>query len=126
MCFRRLLPWPLVSPPTRMPPLPSRAALPIRRSPQPSTCIPDRPVERTASSWSDRDRQAGGAIEDLLARLWNPRLADVRLPRLRKPADPVANRSYIARGLDIPVSAMTDLVTLTGPWDAGARFAAST
>ena len=69
---------------------------------------------------------ASGANQDLLARLWNPRLADVRLPRLRKPADPVANRSYIARGLDIPVSAMTDLVTLTGPWDAAARFAAST
>jgi hypothetical protein len=36
----------------------------------------------------------------------------------RKPVDPVAHRSYIARGLDIPVSAMTDLVTLTGPLDA--------
>ncbi len=39
----------------------------------------------------------------------------------RKPADPVANRSYIARDLDIPLSAMTDLVTLTGLGDAGAH-----
>ena len=46
-----------------------------------------------------------------------------RLARLVEPADPVANRSYVALGLDIPVSAITDLVTLTGVWDAGARFA---
>ncbi|HWC95252.1 MAG TPA: peptidoglycan-binding domain-containing protein, partial [Candidatus Sulfopaludibacter sp.] len=40
-----------------------------------------------------------------------------------KPADPVACRSYISLGLDMEVGAMTYLMTLTGLWEANARFA---
>lgn len=107
----------------------------------------------------DPDREAVGAIQDLLISYGNHLLPDVRQPSygdygsmtanavqkfrssvglpvsqavddecLRaiangKPSEPSASRSYIALTLNIPVSAITYLVTLTGLWEAGAKFA---
>jgi peptidoglycan hydrolase-like protein with peptidoglycan-binding domain len=107
----------------------------------------------------DPDREAVGAIQDLLRGLGNRSLPDVRtasygnfgsmtaravrefrsshgLPdsdavdtdclaamAQAKPADPLASRSYVALGLDVEVGAMTYLMTLTGLWEANAKFA---
>jgi hypothetical protein len=107
----------------------------------------------------DPDREAVGAIQDLLRGLGNRSLPDVRLPSYgnfggmtanavrqfrsthglpdsdavdtaclaamaqAKPADPMACRSYIALALDVEISAMTYLMTLTGLWEADAKFA---
>jgi peptidoglycan hydrolase-like protein with peptidoglycan-binding domain len=110
-------------------------------------------------STGDSDRDAVGAIQDLLAGYGNKQLPDVRLPthgnygsmtaaavqQFRannglptsnqvdsdclmvmahgKAADPMACRSYIALALDLAVGPMTYLMTLTGLWEADARFA---
>jgi peptidoglycan hydrolase-like protein with peptidoglycan-binding domain len=107
----------------------------------------------------DPDREAVGAIQDLLRGLGNRSLPDVRIASYgnygsmtanavrqfrsshglpdsdavdtdcllamvkAKPADPLACRSYIALGLDVEVGAMTYLMTLTGLWEANAKFA---
>ena len=107
----------------------------------------------------DTDRDAVGAIQDLLAGYGNHQLPDVRLPahgnygsmtaaavlQFRsnnglppsnqvdsdclialargKASDPRACRSYIALSLDVEVGPMTYLMTLTGLWEANARFA---
>ncbi|SPE43472.1 N-acetylmuramoyl-L-alanine amidase domain/peptidoglycan binding domain protein (fragment) [Candidatus Sulfopaludibacter sp. SbA3] len=107
----------------------------------------------------DPDRDAVGAIQDLLTGFGNRQLPDVRLPshgtfgsmtsaavqRFRSsqglpdstlvdsvclaalargnPSDPMACRSYIALALDVEVDEMTYLMTLTGLWEANARFA---
>ncbi len=107
----------------------------------------------------DPDRDAVGAIQDLLSGYGNTQLPDVRLPahgnygsmtaaavqQFRahnglppsnqvdsdclialargKTSDPMACRSYIALSLDLEVGAMTYLMTLTGLWEADARFA---
>jgi len=107
----------------------------------------------------DPDRDAVGAIQDLLSGYGNNQLPDVRLPahgnygsmtaaavqQFRavnglppsnqvdsdclialahgKASDPRACRSYIALALDVEVGAMTYLMTLTGLWEADARFA---
>jgi peptidoglycan hydrolase-like protein with peptidoglycan-binding domain len=107
----------------------------------------------------DPDRDAVGAIQDLLRGLGNRSLPDVRvvsygnyggmtanavrqfrsghglrdsdavdteclLAMVRAtPADPMACRSYIALALDVEVGAMTYLMTLTGLWEADAKFA---
>jgi len=107
----------------------------------------------------DPDRDAVGAIQDLLSGYGNNQLPDVRLPghgnylsmteaavqQFRaangllpsnqvdsdclialasgKASDPRACRSYIALALDLEVGAMTYLTTLTGLWEANARFA---
>lgn len=106
----------------------------------------------------DSDRDAVGAIQDLLIGLGNRLLPDVRLAAhgtygpmtvqaVRQfrataglpasdavdadclqsltrstPADPTASRSYIAVCLDVPVSATTYLMTLTGLWESSAQF----
>jgi len=107
----------------------------------------------------DPDRDAVGAIQDLLTGYGNKQLPDVRLPahgnygsmtaaavqQFRannslppsnevdsdclialahgKTSDPMACRSYVALALDVEVGAMTYLMTLTGLWEANARFA---
>jgi peptidoglycan hydrolase-like protein with peptidoglycan-binding domain len=107
----------------------------------------------------DPDRDAVGAIQDLLAGYGNNQLPDVRLPahgnygsmtaaavqQFRannglppssqvdsdclmalahgRTSDPMACRSYIALALDVAVGPMTYLMTLTGLWEADARFA---
>ncbi len=107
----------------------------------------------------DPDRDAVGAIQDLLAGYGNNHLPDVRLPAhgnygtltaaavqhfradnglppsnqvdsdclnalaRGKAADPMACRSYVALSLDVEVGPMTYLMTLTGLWEADARFA---
>ena len=107
----------------------------------------------------DPDREAVGAIQDLLAGYRNNQLPDVRLPAhgnyasltaaavqhfradnglppsnqvdsdclialaRGQASNPMACRSYIALALDLPVGPMTYLMTLTGLWEANARFA---
>jgi hypothetical protein len=107
----------------------------------------------------DPDRDAVGAIQDLLSGYGNKELPDVRLAshgtygsmtatavqQFRannglppsnqvdseclialargKTSDPMACRSYIALSLDVEVSPMTYLTTMTGLWEADARFA---
>jgi hypothetical protein len=107
----------------------------------------------------DPDRDAVGAIQDLLSGYGNRQLPDVRLAshgtygsmtaaavqQFRannglppsnqvdsnclialargKSSDPMACRSYIALSLDLALDPMTYLMTLTGLWEADARFA---
>jgi peptidoglycan hydrolase-like protein with peptidoglycan-binding domain len=107
----------------------------------------------------DPDRDAVGAIQDLLSGYGNTQLPDVRLPshgnygsmtaaavqQFRannglppsnqvdsacllaltrgKSSDPMACRAYVALALDVAVGPMTYLMTLTGLWEADARFA---
>ena len=107
----------------------------------------------------DPDREAVGAIQDLLRGYGNHNLPDVRLPaygnygsmtaaavqQFRAKAglppsdqvdsdclialargnasDPTACHSYIALSLDVEVGPMSYLMTLTGLWEANARFA---
>lgn len=107
----------------------------------------------------DPDRDAVGAIQDLLMGYGNNHLPDVRLPEhgnygsmtaaavqqfranaglppsnqvdsdclialaRGKASDPMACPSYVALSLDVEVGPMTYLMTLTGLWEANARFA---
>lgn len=107
----------------------------------------------------DADRDAVGAIQDLLTGFGNRSLPDVRLPAhgnyggmttaavrqfrsanglpdsdsvdaaclaamvRARATDPMACLTYIALALNMDVSPMTYLVTLTGLWETNARFA---